>query len=139
MDSQGPPPQAQSAPDYLPQKPPRQATVSISIHSYDNNHVRSAGLGILLIACLKKCRWAPIEVQNGGHPRESRVAKPIPRSAAVIHGQPVERNGRTRRAASGVAHRGRSRLRSAVALATRSPSVGLPPLSRAAPTGSSPP
>jgi hypothetical protein len=40
------------AADLLSQDLTKQATVSISIHSYDNNEVRSAGLGNVLIACL---------------------------------------------------------------------------------------
>jgi hypothetical protein len=43
---------AQLAADSLSQDLTKQATVSISIHSYDNNEVRSAGLGNLQIACL---------------------------------------------------------------------------------------
>jgi hypothetical protein len=37
----------------------KQPTVSISIHSYDNNEVRSAGLGNLQIACLLEMQMGP--------------------------------------------------------------------------------
>jgi hypothetical protein len=53
-----PPRHAQPAADLLSHELVKQATVSISIHSYDNNEVRSAGLGNLQVAASRKCRWA---------------------------------------------------------------------------------
>jgi outer membrane biosynthesis protein TonB len=56
--------QAQFGQWLISQNQTKQATVSISIHSYDNDEVRSAGLGNPQIAAIRKCRWAPVEVRK---------------------------------------------------------------------------